>query len=75
MLESKVCQYEIGYTEILLVRSGLGLINSSFKVVQTMGAGHARDKGQGMRISVNLYCDYSNNQGKSVETKKYIKSH
>jgi hypothetical protein len=24
MLESKVCQYEIGYTGILLVRCGLG---------------------------------------------------
>ena len=31
MLESKVFQYEIGYTEILLVRCGLGWSSSNFK--------------------------------------------
>ncbi len=30
MLESKVCQYEAGYTGILLVRCGLEWINSNF---------------------------------------------
>ena len=40
MLESNVCHYETGFTEILQVRCGLGWINSNFKGGTNNGSGH-----------------------------------